>query len=70
MAKEISIMSYDFIKNDPYLAPFEQAIVGRHDYAVAREKELLGTTNNTLSDFASGYMYFGLFKVKRSWVIR
>ena len=63
-------MSYEFIKNDPYLAPFEQAIVGRHDYAVAREKELLGTTNNTLSDFASGYMYFGLFKVKRSWVIR
>lgn len=57
-------------QNDPYLAPFEPAIVGRHEYAVAREKELLGTTNNTLSDFASGYMYFGLFKVKRSWVIR
>ena len=57
-------------QNDPYLAPFEPAIVGRHDYAVAREKELLGTTNSTLSDFASGYMYFGLFKVKRSWVIR
>ena len=63
-------MNYEFVTNDPYLAPFEQAIVGRHDYAVAREKELLGTTNNTLSDFASGYMYFGLFKVKRSWVIR
>ena len=63
-------MNYEFVTNDPYLAPFEQAIVGRHEYAVAREKELLGTTNNTLSDFASGYMYFGLFKVKRSWVIR
>ena len=57
-------------QNDPYLAPFEPAIVGRHNYAISREKELLGTTNNTLSDFASGYMYFGLFKVKRSWVIR
>ena len=57
-------------QNDPYLAPFEPAIVGRHNYAISREKELLGSTNKTLSDFASGYMYFGLFKVKRSWVIR
>ena len=57
-------------QNDPYLAPFEQAIVGRHNYAIAREKELLGSTNKTLSDFASGYMFFGLFKVKRSWVLR
>ena len=52
-------MNFEFIKNDPYLAPFESAIVGRHDYAVMREKELLGTTNKTLSDFASGYMFFG-----------
>ena len=57
-------------QNDPYLAPFEQAIVGRHNYAIARKKELLGSTNKTLSDFASGYMFFGLFKVKRSWVLR
>ena len=57
-------------QNDPYLAPFEPAIVGRHNYAISREKELLGSTNKTLSDFASGYMFFGLFKVKRSWVLR
>ncbi len=63
-------MNYEFVKNDPYLAPFESAIVGRHEYAVRREKELLGSANNSLSDFASGYMFFGLFKVKRSWVLR
>ena len=65
MTKQLKIT-----QNDPYLAPFEPAIVGRHNYAVAREKELLGETNKTLSDFASGYMFFGLFKVKRSWVLR
>ena len=63
-------MNYEFVKNDTYLAPFESAIVGRHEYAIKREKELLGSTNNSLSDFASGYMFFGLFKVKRSWVLR
>ena len=57
-------------QNDPYLAPFESAIVGRHNYANARENELLGDSNKSLSDFASGYLYFGLFKVKRSWVLR
>lgn len=42
MTKQLKIT-----QNDPYLAPFEQAIVGRHNYAIAREKELLGTTNKT-----------------------
>ena len=51
-------MNYEFVKNDPYLAPFESAIVGRHNYDAKREKELLGETNKTLSDFASGYMFF------------
>ena len=57
-------------QNDPYLAPFESAIIGRHNYAINREKELLGDSNKSLSEFASGYLYFGLFKVKRSWVLR
>jgi 1,4-alpha-glucan branching enzyme len=65
MTKQLKIT-----QNDPYLATFEQAIVGRHEYAVKREKELLGNSNNSLSEFASGYMFFGLFKVKRSWVLR
>lgn len=46
------------------------ALQGRHDYAVWKEKELLGRDNRSLSDFASGYLYFGLHKVKRSWYFR
>lgn len=58
------------INDDPYLKPYESALEGRHEYVIRKEKELLGTTNATLSDFATGYMYFGLFKEKRSWVLR
>ena len=58
------------IKNDPLLEPFAMALQGRHDYAVWKEKELLGRDNRSLSDFASGYLYFGLHKVKRSWYFR
>lgn len=58
------------IKNDPLLEPYAMALQGRHDYAVWKEKELLGRDNRSLSDFASGYLYFGLHKVKRSWYFR
>jgi 1,4-alpha-glucan branching enzyme len=62
--------SLKIIKNDPLLEPFAMALQGRHDYAVWKEKELLGRDNRSLSDFASGYLYFGLHKVKRSWYFR
>lgn len=62
--------SLKIIKNDPLLEPFAMALQGRHDYAVWKEKELLGRYNRSLSDFASGYLYFGLHKVKRSWYFR
>lgn len=35
-----------------------------------KEKELLGRDNRSLSDFASGYLYFGLHKIKRNWFLR
>ncbi len=62
--------SLKIIKNDPLLEPYAMALQGRHDYAVWKEKELLGRNNRSLSDFASGYLYFGLHKVKRSWYFR
>ena len=65
MAKSLTI-----IQDDPLLAPFTMAITGRHEYAIRKEKELLGAQNRSLSDFASGYLYFGLHKVKRSWYLR
>ncbi len=58
------------IKNDPLLEPYAMALQGRHDYAVQKEKELLGRDNRSLSDFASGYLYFGLHKIKRNWFLR
>ena len=62
--------SLKIIQDDPLLAPFAMAITGRHEYAIRKEKELLGSQNRSLSDFASGYLYFGLHKVKRSWYLR
>ena len=62
--------SLKIIQDDPLLAPFTMAITGRHEYAIRKEKELLGAQNRSLSDFASGYLYFGLHKVKRSWYLR
>ena len=58
------------VKQDPLLEPFAEALRGRHDYAIRKENELLGSDNQSLSDFSSGYLYFGLHKIKRSWVMR
>jgi len=56
------------IENDPWLAPFKDAIEGRHQNAVNKEKELAG--KGTLKDFASGHLYFGLHQTKSGWVFR
>ena len=41
------------IKNDPWLAPYKQAIEGRHNRAVEKIPQQTGGTGN-LSDFADG----------------
>ena len=51
----------NIIKNDPWLEPFADAITGRHQYALNKEAELTNKGKQTLSDFASGYLSFGLF---------
>ena len=56
------------IQSDTYLHPFAEAIEGRYNYALSREKELTG--GKTLSEWANGYMYFGLHKVDKQWVLR
>ncbi|MBQ4033482.1 MAG: 1,4-alpha-glucan-branching enzyme, partial [Paludibacteraceae bacterium] len=58
------------IQNDPWLEPFTSAIEGRYNYARQKEAELTNNGKNTLSDFASGYLYFGMHKLADSWVIR
>ena len=50
------------IQSDPYLRPYANAIEGRYKYAVAQEQKLTG--GKKLSEWANGYLYFGLHKVK------
>ncbi len=56
------------IKNDPWLEPYRQAIEGRSDYALSREKSL--TTGRSLADFANGHLFFGLHKHPYGWTFR
>ncbi len=57
------------INSDPYLVPFKDAILGRYEYFKFIEKKLTGE-NQSLSDFASGYLYFGLHRSTDGWVFR
>ncbi|MBQ9666878.1 MAG: alpha amylase C-terminal domain-containing protein [Bacteroidaceae bacterium] len=58
------------VKNDPWLEPFEGAIRGRHDHALYKLNELTQGGKQTLSDFASGHLYFGLHKTSKGWTLR
>ncbi len=59
----------ELIKGDQWLKPFEEAISGRHLYALRKMQELTGG-KQSLSEFASGYLYFGLHRNKDKWVFR
>jgi len=56
------------VQMDPWLEPYSDAISGRYKYAVDREAFLTG--GKSLSDFADGYLYFGLQKTLEGWVFR
>ena len=60
----------NLIKNDPWLEPFADAINGRHQFAIKKETELTKKGKTTLSEFASGHLYFGLHQTKEGWVLR
>ena len=57
------------LKKDPYLVPFKRDIELRMELFEAKRKELL-IKNKSLVDFASGYDYFGIHKIKNGWVYR
>lgn len=60
----------NLIKNDSWLEPYAKAIEGRHQHAINKENELTQGGKNTLADFATGYLYFGLHKTNKSWIFR
>jgi len=58
------------IQNDLWLEPHREAIEGRYNYFLRKENELTQNGKISLSDFASGYLYFGLHRVADGWVFR
>ena len=58
------------VAHDPYLEPFEDAIRGRRDHAAWKIGQLTQGGKQTLADFANGYNYYGLHKVRGGWVFR
>ena len=60
----------NLIKNDPWLEPYSAAIEGRHQFVLDKMAELTRNGKQTLSDFASGYLFFGLHRTKTGWTFR
>ena len=56
------------VEKDPWLKKFEGKIWERHNKLLEREKQLTG--RKSLSDFATGYLYYGLHKLPGKWVLR
>ena len=57
------------IKNDPWLEPYAEAITGRHEDALKKEKELIAA-DGSLKAFANAHNYFGLHRTETGWVFR
>ncbi len=69
MQEKENLNRLNIVKEDAFLEPYENAIQGRYDYFLQTESKL--TQNQmTLSDFATGYLYFGLHYTDSSWIIR
>ena len=62
-------MKYRILKYDPSLAPFECDIRLRMENYKNKKAALLAP-GQTLSDFASGYLYFGFHKTQEGWYYR
>ncbi len=58
------------VQNDSWLEPYEAAIQGRHDHALWKISQLTRKGKKTLSEFATGHLYFGLHKLAKGWVFR
>ena len=58
-------------ENDPWLKPYEERIKRRNEYTRSRERSLTCGGDISLSDFASGHLYYGLHKDEQgAWILR
>ncbi|MBF0443679.1 MAG: alpha amylase C-terminal domain-containing protein [Oligoflexales bacterium] len=63
-------MTLEFVKQDPYLTPYEGELYWRIERFRMKLGELTGKTGD-LSNFALGYLYYGLQREKDgNWVMR
>lgn len=69
MKTKVTAPKLKLIENDPWLEPFSAAIEGRHQRVLDKERELTGG-KISLTEFASGHMYFGLHRTRKGWVFR
>jgi 1,4-alpha-glucan branching enzyme len=59
------------IQEDPWLTPHRDAIEGRYRFVVEKEKEITQNGTQSLSDFSSGHLYFGLHRRQpNGWIFR
>ena len=58
----------EIVKNDPYLQPYEADFRRWQGKLQAKGADIL--RGKSLIDFASGHLYFGLFRDPVGWVIR
>ncbi len=70
MKAKITTPKLKLIENDPWLEPFSAAIEGRYQRVLDKELELTSGGKLSLSEFASGHMYFGLHRTRKGWVFR
>ncbi|MDR3128668.1 MAG: alpha amylase C-terminal domain-containing protein [Tannerellaceae bacterium] len=57
------------IEGDSWLNPYANVIEERHHYALVREQQLTRGTQS-LADWASGHLYFGLHRTPDGWTFR
>ncbi len=62
-------MTIDFIRYDPLLEPYAEYIHSISLLATEKENELIGS-QETLSDFSNGHLYFGLKKTGDELIFR
>jgi 1,4-alpha-glucan branching enzyme len=57
------------VQEDPWLEPYSEVIRLRYEAANYKKDQIIKNAGS-LSNFASGYLYYGLHKTQNSWVFR